>query len=273
MQAPGFAQAQISGVEVNFETLGPLENYVPPPMFDGPAPSKTEPPIPSSIEKKVPRPGRKPYHKKRPYTDSAPVKPVAAASLAPLPPQRPKTFHASKSFVAQARKDFLKTMDTEPSAASKINEKEGISTDITEKDPLFNALLTPSAEDVLSTIDNAKKKPPRDQKQDNDYKISIEYQTGESAMPEHWQSSLSREIQDRDARLSSRRLEIQGFATTNGQDENSARRLSLSRVLGIRSYLISNNIDPDRIDIRPMGDRTSLEPKDRVDILFIEEDK
>ena len=64
----------------------------------------------------------------------------------------------------------------------------------------------------------------------------------------------------------SRTATINGYASPDRSDEDQARRLSLSRALMIREFLIDNRIAPERIDVRAMADDTSISPKDRVDI-------
>ena len=64
------------------------------------------------------------------------------------------------------------------------------------------------------------------------------------------------------------RLEILAYAS--GGDEaqaNRARRLSLSRALAVRSFLIDQDIRSTRMDVRAEGSNTEVEPADRVDIV------
>ena len=61
----------------------------------------------------------------------------------------------------------------------------------------------------------------------------------------------------------------QGVRFLNGTDQASqARRLSLSRALTVRSYLISQGVRSTRIDVRALGARASDGPADRVDLLI-----
>lgn len=64
----------------------------------------------------------------------------------------------------------------------------------------------------------------------------------------------------------SERLQIKAYAQApdNGSS-SSARRLSLSRALAVRSYLIDQGIRSTRIDVRALGD-TGEGQLDRVDI-------
>ena len=62
------------------------------------------------------------------------------------------------------------------------------------------------------------------------------------------------------------RLQLLAYAGGDDLKSNRARRLSLSRALSVRSFLIESGIRSTRIDVRALGDKTADEPKNRVDI-------
>ena len=56
-----------------------------------------------------------------------------------------------------------------------------------------------------------------------------------------------------------------------GDEEDHALRLSLSRVLAVRSYLVEHGIHSSRLDVRAVGNRPEDGgPGDRVDIVLID---
>jgi len=65
-------------------------------------------------------------------------------------------------------------------------------------------------------------------------------------------------------------LRLQLMAYASGQDGSSseARRLSLSRALAVRSYLIDKGIRTARFIVRAQGDRYGDGPPDRVDLSY-----
>jgi outer membrane protein OmpA-like peptidoglycan-associated protein len=69
-------------------------------------------------------------------------------------------------------------------------------------------------------------------------------------------------------RSKSSRAILYGYAIKQRSKPDEERRLSLSRALMIREYLIDNRIDAERIEVRSMGDDTPIEPKNRVDIVL-----
>lgn len=60
------------------------------------------------------------------------------------------------------------------------------------------------------------------------------------------------------------RLRIEGFAS--GEDANRARRLSLSRALAVRAYLMDEGLSSTRMDVYARGTQAEGGPADRVDL-------
>ena len=67
-----------------------------------------------------------------------------------------------------------------------------------------------------------------------------------------------------------KRLQVVAYAASQG-NTSAARRLSLSRALAVRSYLIDKGIRSTRIDVRAMGapEAASSGPADRVDLVVV----
>ncbi len=64
------------------------------------------------------------------------------------------------------------------------------------------------------------------------------------------------------------RVGLYAYASADERGERKARRLSLSRALELRSFLISNGVNAGRIDIFPLGDQASDGFRDRIDIIL-----
>ena len=65
-------------------------------------------------------------------------------------------------------------------------------------------------------------------------------------------------------------LRVQVMAYANGGDDASkARRLSLSRALAVRTYLIEQGVGSTRIDVRALGNAAEGGPADRVDLMML----
>jgi len=69
------------------------------------------------------------------------------------------------------------------------------------------------------------------------------------------------------------KLRVQLMAYAAGEDLSSskARRISLSRALSVRSYLIEKGVRSTRIDVRALGDKADGDQKNRVDVNMIEQ--
>ena len=66
------------------------------------------------------------------------------------------------------------------------------------------------------------------------------------------------------------RLQLLAYAGGADMSASVARRLSLSRALAVRSYLIESGIRSTRIDVRALGNKTTDTDSERVDITVIE---
>ena len=66
------------------------------------------------------------------------------------------------------------------------------------------------------------------------------------------------------------RLQLLAYAGGKALSPSKARRMSLSRALSVRSYLIEKGIRSTRIDVRALGGKTSEKPLNRVDVNIVE---
>ncbi len=66
------------------------------------------------------------------------------------------------------------------------------------------------------------------------------------------------------------RVQLLAYAGDEGASPSKARRVSLSRALAVRSYLIESGIKTSRIDVRALGNKATSGSPDRVDVKVIE---
>lgn len=64
------------------------------------------------------------------------------------------------------------------------------------------------------------------------------------------------------------RIQLLAYASSSEEAASQARRLSLSRALVVRSFLIEKGLSSIRIDVRALGNKVKGEPADRVDLIF-----
>lgn len=66
------------------------------------------------------------------------------------------------------------------------------------------------------------------------------------------------------------RVQLMAYAAGEDLTSSKARRISLSRALSVRSFLIEKGVRSTRIDVRALGDKSEGEPRNRVDVNVIE---
>lgn len=66
------------------------------------------------------------------------------------------------------------------------------------------------------------------------------------------------------------RIQLLAYAEGTSETASQARRLSLSRALAVRSYLIEQGVRSTRMDVRALGDKAENGPADRVDVVIVE---
>lgn len=65
-------------------------------------------------------------------------------------------------------------------------------------------------------------------------------------------------------------MQLLAYAGGNELSASKARRLSLSRALAIRSYLIGKGLRSTRIDVRALGNKVPGGQPNRVDLKLIQ---
>jgi outer membrane protein OmpA-like peptidoglycan-associated protein len=65
----------------------------------------------------------------------------------------------------------------------------------------------------------------------------------------------------------SAQLLVMAYAQGDAEQASNARRLSLSRALAVRSFLIDQGVHSSRIEVRALGNKVTDGPPDRVDLV------
>lgn len=278
--APCWAQ---SDVVVDMSVLEDLENYNPPPMFqDGAVAIPVQDPVRFPMDVKTNNNSVNP--------SVSPSQSVYIPKTPPIPKRRPSVLNASVSFIQEIRES--KNMDpiTEDKMPVIVEKPKGLpgpeadAMDI-NADPLTQALHAPSAQDIYkSIVDTAEagqslnsgpdislyvRKRRAREIGDSTQIISFAFGPQQADLNEEIESIISKKALAILRDGSDLRVEVQAFASPNGEGQSSARRLALSRAINIRAFLIEQSVDPKRIDLRALGSNTDIEPADRVDLLFL----
>lgn len=170
---------------------------------------------------------------------AAPERPLAAAEAEPAPPAREPAAEKPAARAKAAREPAAE----EPAARAK-------------------AATAPSATDTPA----AAGEPAPDAGADS---LVLRFPAGEAALPPEGAAPLAR-LAERLAGDETLRLRLKAYARAESGSASQTRRLSLSRALAVRSFLIERGVRSTRIDLRALGDRTEEEPADRVDVLVVE---
>ena len=65
------------------------------------------------------------------------------------------------------------------------------------------------------------------------------------------------------------RVQLMAYAEGTSETASQARRLSLSRALAVRSFLINQGVRSTRMDVRALGNKAESGPADRVDAVLV----
>jgi len=95
--------------------------------------------------------------------------------------------------------------------------------------------------------------------------MRVVFDESQSKLPDSARANLAK-LADQVKDKRDVRLQLLAYAGGDGLKSNRARRLSLSRALSVRSFLIESGIRSTRIDVRALGDKTADDPKNRVDV-------
>jgi len=97
---------------------------------------------------------------------------------------------------------------------------------------------------------------------------AIAFGAGSASLPNDAAATLkaAAELLNSNAAL---RVQIKAYAAGEKDNESKARRLSLSRALGVRSVLIKEGVQPTRIDVRALGSQVPDGAPDRVDLSVV----
>lgn len=96
----------------------------------------------------------------------------------------------------------------------------------------------------------------------------IDFAAGGADLPETARTTLDRAVAEM-KRDENSRLQLIAYASGGDEAGSQARRLSLSRALAVRSYLIDQGVRSTRVDVRALGNKVPEGPPDRVDVMLV----
>lgn len=100
----------------------------------------------------------------------------------------------------------------------------------------------------------------------------VDFSNGQAELADPGKRALDRAVAELQ-RDQNARLQLVAYATGGSGDDGGsvARRLSLSRALAVRAYLIEQGIRATRMDVRALGNRGAdgSPAGDRVDVVLV----
>lgn len=171
-----------------------------------------------------------------PVVPDAPPTPVAAPSAVDLTPLPPPPSPAGEMAAALAPAPVA--VPTTPTPAVVV-EKTAVPLPVPE---------------VPAKVDATKGNPD----------LSIKFLSTETAVPLSAQDDLKKLVAK--VKANGERITIISYASGSGDKATTARRVSLSRALAVRAFLIEHDVDKLKINVQAEGDKSAGGEPDRVDM-------
>ncbi len=213
----------------------------------------------------------------RPTAKTVPSQ-VARRAFEPIAPPPPPTMTAP---TAPAPAPAMNAPEPPPMTAPKAPEppKAASAAPLASPPPAPPPMAAPSVSEPLAPPPAAEKPsapppPPPSPAQTASLgaaastgQVSLPFGAGSAALGDDTKAALD-SIASRADKDSSLRLQLLAYASGTGDTASRARRLSLSRALAVRSYLIDKGVRSTRIDVRALGNRLpGGGSADRVDVV------
>ena len=242
----------------------------PPPM---PEPTvKVEPKKASAAAKpkKEPQLAVKPEEKAMPEPPAAPPLPAEVEippDLPDLPPPPPAASLELPPLLEEIVEEAA--ADLPPSPPVEEQAKSGDATDATEPVPMRETVL-PQPQETAAPEESkqvAALSPPATAVPAT-RPMTVLFSLGSAALNAEALERIDavREKMKADQFL---RLQLAAYATNTDDNPSRTRRLSLSRALAIRSYLVEKGVKSTRMDVRALGNKFEKAPGDRVDLVLL----
>lgn len=236
---PTFAQTQMSddGLPIYDDRMGRPKSR----LIDIEAPKSTAPPV---VEAPV-KP--KPAAAQRPVEPTIPVEPMieAEAPVAEAPAVEPVVETAATESMEEPVAEAAAVADTAPDVGAEAEET-------------VTAAVEAEAEVEAAQPSAAMASGP----------IAVLFPAGGADLPGDGEAQLDSVVAALGAD-SGVRLQLKAYADGSDGAASAARRLSLSRALAVRGYLIDAGVSSTRIDVRALGSKFETGPADRVDVIPI----
>ncbi len=204
----------------------------------------------------------------------------------PIPPKRPDILNVSPAYIEELRNRGKKTQDKPDNllplpppvvdSAPTYSEAETQIVDITQSIDLIN-LLDPSNASIplpahKPSFNNIEPASGDNNEIDENETtlISFVLKPEQIALDKNLEYFLKTHAIKSFNENSKLKMNIYAYATPIAGEPHSDVRISLARALKVRSFLINNDIAPNRLKLSPVGSDENNSNIDRIDLIFIE---
>ena len=191
-----------------------------------------------------------------PVVAAAPMK-QKTAKMAPAAPPAAAKKAVEKPMAGKAEKPAVKMPET-PKAAPPPAPA-----------PMATAAKTEMKPEAAAAKKEQAALPPAPETTKTGKTFRVEFDAKASKFP----AKAKKGLQDLAKKLKGKdnlRLQLMAYAGGKTLSASRARRLSLSRALSVRSFLIESGVRSTRIDVRALGNKTTEKPANRVDVNIVE---
>jgi outer membrane protein OmpA-like peptidoglycan-associated protein len=194
------------------------------------------------------------------------IKAPPVVAIAPPPPPTPKSVPVAKPMAipapiaAPARAPAnLNPIEAAPPPPPPTAAKAKA---IPKPEPTLEAQLAPKPKQTASIA-------PKGGDIKTGKAIRVVFNPGVSRLPQEAKKDLQ-EVANKLKDAVTLRLQLQAYAGSASLSSSKARRVSLSRALSVRSFLIESGVRSTRIDVRALGNKSTEQPINRVDVNVVE---
>lgn len=242
-----------------------------------PAPQPAPEPQETAAAEPVPTPAPQPAEQAAAAPEPQPVEEVAKAEPAPAPvPAAEPVSPPPPAPAAEAAPEAQTPAPPPPQVlgsaqAPSIDETQTAPQPMPPKAPVKSGAVVV---DLPPKVEDAEKPavaslPPATGALGDGDSMRIVFEHDSSKLPADARDALLA-LSERLAQQEDLRLQLLAYAGDADTSASAARRLSLSRALAVRSFLIENGVRSTRIDVRALGNKSTEEITERVDITVVE---
>ncbi len=222
------------------------------------------PPPPAAVPARQPvaSPARQPVAaapQGRPVTEPAPAPRTTAAAPPPPPPVAAPATAPARSVAAARPETTVPPPPVLPDART-----AGTAPAVSPPPVAAPAVSPPPETQTASVAPTVASEAPAGGA------LSIAFNEGSAVLPDDARGKLD----DLVAALTgdpALKVQLRAFAAGTADTTSQARRLSLSRALAVRSFLIENGVQTTRMDVRALGNKSGDGPADRVDVVMVDQ--